>query len=70
MEENMGSTPITLNDLNKIRLDSTDLAMSEDELLRYVGHVRNSCLCTSFEDDLLPKGFQDWINFKSEIEML
>ena len=62
----MGSVaPITLNDLNGISLNPTDLAT--DELVGYVGYVRNLCTNLGTKNDS-PEGWQDWINFKSEID--
>ncbi len=62
----MGSVaPITLNDLNGISLNPTDLAT--DELVGYVGYVRNLCTTLGTKNDS-PEGYEDWINFKSEID--
>lgn len=61
----MGSVaPITLNDLNGISLNPTDLAT--DELVGYVGYVRNLCTNLGTKNDT-KEGWDDWINFKNEI---
>ncbi len=62
----MGSVaPITLNDLNGISLNPTDLAT--DELVGYVGYVRNLCTNLGTKNDSV-EGWNDWLNFKAEID--
>ena len=62
----MGSVaPITLNDLNGISLNPTDLAT--DELVGYVGYVRNLCTNLGTKNDS-KEGWDDWVNFKAEID--
>lgn len=57
--------PITLNDLNGISLNPTDLAT--DELVGYVGYVKNLCTDLGTKNDSV-EGWQDWVNFKNEID--
>ena len=59
------ANPITFSDLNGISLNPTDLLT--DELVGYVGYVKNLCSSLGTKDDS-PEGFQDWLNFKNEID--
>lgn len=59
------ASPITFSDLNGISLNPTDLLT--DELVGYVGYVKNLCSSLGTKDDS-PEGFQDWVNFKNEID--
>ncbi len=57
--------PIEASDLNGVELDAQEIAL--DSLVGYVGFVRNLCTDLGTKNDS-PEGYQDYLNFKSEIE--
>lgn len=62
----MGSVqPIVATDLNGIELNPGDIVT--DELVGYVGYVRNLCTDLGTEKDD-PEAYQDYLNFTNELK--